>query len=98
MEKTMTLEQYREVRRRSRRRDEERDFRLHRRVYFTVVPLLVVVNLVFARQFPWSVFPLAGWGTGLILHYLLGIRKLAGDSRREEELIGTAAEATRGGW
>jgi hypothetical protein len=27
-----------------------------------------------ATGFPWAVFPLVGWGIGLTLHYLYGLR------------------------
>jgi hypothetical protein len=55
---------------------ERRGFRVHRMVYMVVIPMLMIVNLVFVPQFLWFFFPLAGWGFGLAMHYLFGVRRL----------------------
>ena len=35
---------------------------------------LIILNLTVATEFPWALFPLVGWGIGLTLHYLFGLR------------------------
>jgi hypothetical protein len=55
-----------------RRIKAKRDFRGHLLVYLLVNTLLVLIWLTIAitagAWFPWPVFPLAGWGIGLLLH------------------------------
>jgi hypothetical protein len=49
-------------------------FRLHAALYAAVNVALAVVNLTLFPKvlfFPW---PLVGWGIGLAMHYLLGVR------------------------
>ena len=51
----------------------KRDFRNNLFAYFVVNGLLVVIWLVIAltsdQWFFWPVFPIAGWGVGLIFHW-----------------------------
>jgi hypothetical protein len=56
--------------------EEKKGFRIHSIVYMCVNVLLIVINLIFVREFIWFIFPLVGWGIGLAMHYLFGIRKL----------------------
>ncbi len=50
--------------------DEKRGFRIHRMVYLCVISLLVFINLTLAPGFIWFIFPLVGWGIGLMVHYM----------------------------
>jgi hypothetical protein len=53
-----------------RRVEARRDFVIHLIVYLGVNTLLVCLWLfVTGRGFPWFVFPLGGWGIGLIAHF-----------------------------
>jgi hypothetical protein len=56
--------------------------------------VLLAVNLIFVREFLWFPFPLVGWGIGLSMHYIFGIRRLDQNIAKEEEEI---AEASAGG-
>lgn len=55
-----------------RRLQKKREFRTHLVAYVLVNALLWVIwTVVFATTgawFPWPVFPLAGWGIGLVFH------------------------------
>lgn len=42
--------------------------------FFTVNPLLYYINITFSPEFYWFLFPLAGWGIGLISHFFKYIR------------------------
>ncbi|MCF7805351.1 MAG: 2TM domain-containing protein [Candidatus Marinimicrobia bacterium] len=55
---------------------ENRGFRMHRLAYLCVIPLLVLINLTFVPEFLWFLFPMVGWGIGLTMHYLFGVRRL----------------------
>ena len=58
-------------------------FRIHRSVYMCVIPMLAIINIVTVPDFLWFMFPMAGWGIGLSMHYLFGIRRLAESIKTE---------------
>jgi len=46
-------------------------FRIHLLVYLLVnTGLILVWAFAAGRGFPWFVFPLGGWGIGIVFHYL----------------------------
>ena len=49
-----------------------------------------------ATEFPWAVFPLVGWGIGLTLHYLSGLRWADKTITDRQARIEQRAAATRG--
>jgi uncharacterized protein (DUF486 family) len=51
---------------------EKREFYTHLSVYVTVNILLVIIWWITIGPdgFPWFVFPLAGWGIGIVMHFL----------------------------
>jgi len=64
----LTEEQIYELAR--KRVEARRDFAIHLIVYLGVNALLVCLWLfVTGRGFPWFVFPLGGWGIGLVAHW-----------------------------
>ena len=70
----ITLEDYKRADRQLEREQARRGFTLHAIVYALVMTGLIILNLTVATAFPWAVFPLVGWGIGLTLHYLFGLR------------------------
>jgi len=44
---------------------------LHLTVYIVVSIYLVILNILFSPEFPWSAIAIAGWGIGIGLHVLL---------------------------
>jgi len=50
--------------------EEKKGFRTHFIVYLCVNALLVIIWAVTGRGFPWFVFPLGGWGIGVLFHFL----------------------------
>lgn len=50
--------------------EEKKGLRTHFIVYLLVNALLVVIWAVTGRGFPWFVFPLGGWGIGILFHFL----------------------------
>ena len=66
-----------------------RDFTIHLIVYLGVNTLLICLWLfVTGRGFPWFVFPLGGWGIGLVSHYVFS----RGVGRDEDGGRSTAVE------
>ena len=70
----ITLEDYKQADRQLERQDARRGFTIHAIVYALVMTGLITLNLTVATEFPWAVFPLIGWGIGLTMHYLFGLR------------------------
>ena len=48
----------------------KKDFYIHFAVYFAVNVMLVIKWVVTGGGFPWFVFPLVGWGIGILFHFL----------------------------
>jgi hypothetical protein len=47
---------------------ETREFHVHLAVYVIVMAVLVVVNLLTSPGYLWFIWPLLGWGIGVVLH------------------------------
>ena len=46
--------------------------------------ILIAINLLFVPQVLWFIFPLVGWGSGLAIHYYLGVHTAPRRIRRDE--------------
>lgn len=44
-----------------------RDFYSHLTIYLIFVPIFVILNIM-TTPFPWAIFPIAGWGLGVLGH------------------------------
>jgi hypothetical protein len=86
----VTLERYKEVYRDMMIRRERKAFTIHSIAYAIGNSALIAINLLFVPQFLWFVFPLVGWGSGLAVHYYLGVhtapRRIEKDVMRAENL------------
>ena len=58
---------YREARKKV---EEKKGFYTHFIVYNLVSIILVIIWVVTGAGFPWFVFPLGGWGIGILFHFL----------------------------
>ena len=45
-------------------------FYIHLAVYFMVNTFLTILNLTFTSDYFWVIWPMIGWGAGLIIHAL----------------------------
>ena len=45
-------------------------FYTHLAVYLGVMTLLTILNLTIAGDYFWAMWPMIGWGSGLIIHAL----------------------------
>jgi 2TM domain len=70
----ITVEDYKRADRQLEREQARRGFTIHAIVYGLVMTGLIILNLTVATEFPWALFPLIGWGIGLTMHYLYGLR------------------------
>ena len=49
---------------------EKVDFRIHIINYIVINAILAVINLTLTPGYMWFIWPLLGWGIGIILHAL----------------------------
>jgi two-component system LytT family sensor kinase len=86
----VTLERYKKVYRDMMIRREMKAFTIHAMAYAIGNSALIAINLLFVPQFLWFVFPLVGWGSGLAIHYYLGVhtapRRIEKDGMMAENL------------
>ncbi len=52
----------------------KRGFVVNLAAYIIVNILLAVINLMYYPGQVWFIFPLAGWGLGVLMHYLFAVR------------------------
>jgi len=95
MAENMTEEQIYELAK--KRVEARRDFVIHLVVYLGVNALLVCLWLfVTGRGFPWFVFPLGGWGIGLIAHFVSTTARRDVDKTRSARVEREADKIRRG--
>ena len=61
-------------------------FYIHLVVYILVNALLIIINMRFSPEYSWFIWPLIGWGIGLLFH---GMRVFAftGEQAYKEKMI-----------
>lgn len=60
-----------EIYRKARERvEEKKGFYIHLIVYILVNIMLIIIWVVTGAGFPWFIFPLGGWGIGILFHFL----------------------------
>lgn len=93
---SITVQQYEQAEREVIREEERRGFMVHATAYVLVNILLVAINLILIAQtsddFIWFVFPLVGWGFGLAMHYLFGVRRMESNITERQHRIEERAE------
>lgn len=62
----------------------KKGFKINLSAYVVVNSMLVTINMLTLPQFPWAIFPICGWGFGLTMHYIFGVR-LLGKKAQEEQ-------------
>ncbi|HEU4633040.1 MAG TPA: 2TM domain-containing protein [Flavisolibacter sp.] len=60
------------------------EFRTHLFVYVIVNAALWSIWFFTGSRYPWPVWPMAGWGIGLLFHYLFEYRQSSLFSEEEE--------------
>src|SRR5262245_3742296 len=58
-------------------------FTIHLVVYLVVNAVLVVVNLLTSTSYLWFIWPLLGWGLGLLMHATLIVFLFKGSAFRQ---------------
>lgn len=87
MTREITLEEYKKAYREIEKEDAESGFLVHLVIYILVNVMLIIINLLYSAEVLWFLYPLIGWGIGLVMHYLVGVRLI------EKEIIKKEARA-----
>jgi hypothetical protein len=61
-------------------------FYIHLAVYILVNALLVTINLSTSPETKWFIWPLGGWGIGILFH-ALGVFVLSGKTSLKDKLL-----------
>lgn len=63
-------------------------FRYHFGIYLAMIPIFCVLWYATTssahRGVPWPIFPICGWGIGVLFHYLSAYRRLGDQAINEE--------------
>lgn len=57
-------------------KEAKKGFKINLAAYAVVNSVLVTINMLTVPQFPWFLFPLCGWGFGISMLYVFGVRRL----------------------
>ncbi len=60
----------------------KKGFKINLTAYAVVNSMLVTINMLTIPQFPWFLFPMSGWGFGLTMHYVFGVRRLGKQAKQ----------------
>jgi hypothetical protein len=69
-----------------RRVEEIKGFYWHLVCYLVINAVLVVINLLTSPEYYWFIWPLLGWGVGLIIHAFSALGGLWGKSWEERKI------------
>jgi hypothetical protein len=84
MSSSVTLERYKHAYRDMIIRREKKAFTIHAIAYAIGNSILIATNLLFVSQVLWLVFTLVGWGSGLAIHYYLGVHTAPRRIKKDE--------------
>ena len=54
-------------------KEERKKFIIHLAAYIIFIPFMTVLNIMFTPEKIWFIWPLIGWGSGVIIHYIFGV-------------------------
>nr|QNO47749.1 hypothetical protein FMEMAFBA_00007 [Methanosarcinales archaeon ANME-2c ERB4] len=84
MAEEISLEEYKKAYREIVSEEEKRDFSVHLVVYVLVNAMLIAINFIDSPEDIWFFYPLIGWGIGISLHYLFGVRWIQKELKERE--------------
>ena len=86
MVEEIALEEYKKAYREMVSEEEKIGFSVHLVVYVLVNAMLIAINLLYSPEAIWFFYPLLGWGIGISMHYLFGIRWLEKKLKEREAM------------
>lgn len=98
MAETISLTEFKRAEEKLASEEARTGFQIHAVVYVLVNLLLLVINLTNLDGGIWFFYPLIGWGIGLTIHYVAGVRgaqsNMIGHQAKVEQLAMREREAT----
>jgi len=82
----LSLEEYKRGELELAIQESRRGLLVHTSITVIVIAALIVINVLLAPEFPWSVFPAIGMSIGVAFHYF-GIRHVTRDVHRHQSDI-----------
>ncbi len=92
----ISLQEYKKAHREIMIEKEKKYFKIHFASYLVINGILVIINLTFSPDKLWVIWPLLGWGTGIISHYLKAVRLIGKDLEKKEAMAEERARELKG--
>ena len=96
MAEEVSLEGYKKAYREVVSEEEKRDFLVHLVVYVLVNAMLIAINFIYSPEAIWFFYPLIGWGIGISIHYLSGVRWIQKELEEKEAKAEYKAREAKG--
>jgi hypothetical protein len=80
----ISLEDYKKAHREVIIQYERKVFKIHLTAYLVINGALLAANLLFTPGKYWVVWPILGWGIGVVSHYIKAIHRIEGELIRKE--------------
>jgi len=87
MAQEISLEEYKKANREIRKEEAKRGFLAHLVVYVLVNAMFIAINFIYSPEAIWFFYPLIGWGIGISMHYLFGVRWLEKELKEREAKV-----------
>ncbi len=66
-------------------KEAKKGLKINLAAYTVVNSMLVTINMLTVPQFPWFLFPMCGWGFGISMLYVFGVRRLSKQAKAEQQ-------------
>ena len=84
MAEEISLDEYKKAYREMEVKEAKKRFSVHLVVYVLVNAMLITINLIYSPEAIWFFYPLIGWGIGISMHYLFGVRWVEKELKEQE--------------
>lgn len=75
---------------------EKKYFKIHLSSYLIINSILIAINLLFSPNKLWFLWPLLGWGIGILSHYLKAVYWMEKDLEKREAMAEKRARELKG--
>jgi hypothetical protein len=98
MSEEISLDEYKKSYRELRVDEGRKSFSIHLLVYVLVNMMLIAVNIIKSPNDIWFIYPLIGWGIGLLAHYLSAVSWIKIGLKKNESEAEYRAKETKRKW
>lgn len=86
MTKEISLDEYKRAYRKMLMESERKAFKIHLTAYLLTNGVLLIANLMFTPDRYWVLWPISGWGIGIVSHYIKAVYRIEKDLIRKEAM------------